>query len=73
MSSSLDEAIPSHQTVLGCGQLCLDYLVTVPSFPIPDQKIRGTSFKVDEDTILCSRRWKYWECFNMRCSFGFAF
>uniref|UniRef100_A0A1J3GUA6 Ketohexokinase n=1 Tax=Noccaea caerulescens TaxID=107243 RepID=A0A1J3GUA6_NOCCA len=46
MSSSFHEAIPSHQIVLGCGQLCLDYLVTVPSFPIPDQKIRGTSFKV---------------------------
>ncbi|KFK31680.1 hypothetical protein AALP_AA6G145300 [Arabis alpina] len=46
MSSFSDEATPRNQTVLGCGQLCLDYLVTVPSFPIPDQKIRGTSFKV---------------------------
>ncbi|KAL1199656.1 Ribokinase [Cardamine amara subsp. amara] len=46
MSSCSDEAIPSHPIVLGCGQLCLDYLVTVPSFPIPDQKIRGKSFKV---------------------------
>ncbi|XP_024013266.1 ribokinase isoform X2 [Eutrema salsugineum] len=46
MSSCSDEAIPGHPIVLGCGQLCLDYLVTVPYFPIPDQKIRGTSFKV---------------------------
>jgi hypothetical protein len=46
MSSCSDEAIPGQPIVLGCGQLCLDYLVTVASFPIPDQKIRGTSFKV---------------------------
>ncbi|VVB07183.1 unnamed protein product [Arabis nemorensis] len=46
MSSCSDEAIPGNPIVLGCGQLCLDYLVTVPSFPIPDQKIRSTSFKI---------------------------
>ncbi|XP_010481803.1 PREDICTED: ketohexokinase-like isoform X1 [Camelina sativa] len=47
MSSFSDETIPSHQPiVLGCGQLCLDYLVTVSSFPNPDQKIRCTSSKV---------------------------
>ncbi|CAN8247860.1 unnamed protein product [Cochlearia groenlandica] len=46
MSSSSGEASPGNQVVLGCGQLCLDYLVAVPSFPIPDQKIRCTSFKV---------------------------
>ncbi|CAH2046543.1 unnamed protein product [Thlaspi arvense] len=41
-----DTELDSLQCQLGCGQLCLDYLVTVPYFPIPDQKIRGTSFKV---------------------------
>ncbi|KAJ4901660.1 pfkB-like carbohydrate kinase family protein [Raphanus sativus] len=61
MTSSSDEAMPGHPIVLGCGQLCLDYLVTVPSFPVPDQKIRGTSFKVQGggntgNTLTCAAR-----------------
>ncbi|WMV43555.1 hypothetical protein MTR67_036940 [Solanum verrucosum] len=32
--------------VLGCGMVALDYLVTVDSYPKPDDKIRSTSFQV---------------------------
>ncbi|CAN7027304.1 unnamed protein product, partial [Brassica rapa subsp. trilocularis] len=61
MTSRSNEAIPGHPIVLGCGQLCLDYLVTVPSFPVPDQKIRATSFKVQGggntgNTLTCAAR-----------------
>ncbi|XP_015169811.1 ketohexokinase-like isoform X2 [Solanum tuberosum] len=31
---------------LGCGMVALDYLVTVDSYPKPDDKIRSTSFQV---------------------------
>ncbi|XP_010556870.1 PREDICTED: uncharacterized protein LOC104826056 [Tarenaya hassleriana] len=49
MSSSSSVLIPPPQSrgiVLACGQLCLDYLVAVSSFPKPDDKIVSTNFKV---------------------------
>ncbi|KAF3489954.1 hypothetical protein F2Q69_00055126 [Brassica cretica] len=61
MTSRSNKVVPGHPIVLGCGQLCLDYLVTVPSFPVPDQKIRCTSFKVQGggntgNTLTCAAR-----------------
>lgn len=39
-------AIPINNIVLGCGMVALDFLVTVDSYPKPDDKIRSTSFQV---------------------------
>lgn len=39
-------AIPINTIVLGCGMVALDFLVTVDSYPKPDDKIRSTSFQV---------------------------
>ncbi|XP_039001041.1 sulfofructose kinase-like isoform X1 [Hibiscus syriacus] len=35
-----------HNQQLGCGQVSVDFLATVASFPNPDDKIRSTSLKV---------------------------
>ncbi|OIT38542.1 PREDICTED: ribokinase-like [Nicotiana attenuata] len=37
---------PINNIVLGCGMVALDFLVTVDSYPKPDDKIRSTSFLV---------------------------
>uniref|UniRef100_M1CEX0 Kinase n=2 Tax=Solanum tuberosum TaxID=4113 RepID=M1CEX0_SOLTU len=45
-STPSGSAIPIDTIVLGCGMAALDYLVTVDSYPKPDDKIRSTSFQV---------------------------
>ncbi|WMV43561.1 hypothetical protein MTR67_036946 [Solanum verrucosum] len=45
-STPSGSAIPIDTIVLGCGMVALDYLVTVDSYPKPDDKIRSTSFQV---------------------------
>ncbi|WMV43566.1 hypothetical protein MTR67_036951 [Solanum verrucosum] len=45
-STPSGSAIPIDAIVLGCGMVALDYLVTVDSYPKPDDKIRSTSFQV---------------------------
>ncbi|KAE8685332.1 Receptor serine/threonine-protein kinase ALE2 isoform 1 [Hibiscus syriacus] len=46
MSSESLPPLPQHRIVLGFGQVSVDFLATVASFPNPDDKIRSTSFKV---------------------------
>ncbi|GMI98676.1 hypothetical protein like AT4G28706 [Hibiscus trionum] len=46
MSSEPLPPLPQHRIVLGCGQVSVDFLATVASFPNPDDKIRSTSLKV---------------------------
>ncbi|TYJ28018.1 hypothetical protein E1A91_A07G229300v1 [Gossypium mustelinum] len=46
MSSDSLPPLPQNRIVLGCGQVAVDFLATVASFPNPDDKIRSTSLKV---------------------------
>ncbi|XP_012434474.1 uncharacterized protein LOC105761255 [Gossypium raimondii] len=46
MSSDSLPPLPQNLIVLGCGQVAVDFLATVASFPNPDDKIRSTSLKV---------------------------
>ncbi|KAG5592826.1 hypothetical protein H5410_043340 [Solanum commersonii] len=49
-STPSTSAIPIDTIVLGCGMVALDYLVTVDSYPKPDDKIRSTNFQVADDS-----------------------
>uniref|UniRef100_A0A803LAE2 Carbohydrate kinase PfkB domain-containing protein n=1 Tax=Chenopodium quinoa TaxID=63459 RepID=A0A803LAE2_CHEQI len=43
---SSNSPLPDDRIVVGCGGATMDYLLMVDGFPKPDEKIRGTSSKV---------------------------